>query len=194
MNLAELLTHPYTIVIARWMLAGILLIAGITKLFDREGFIQAVELYRVLPARLTRVFALCLPYLEVISGFGLLVGLWTRAATMLAIALFVSFAIAIAINVARGKDLDCHCFGKLRQEKTSPVSLFRNFVFALLAIHVSIFADGYLAVDGWLLGTNAKGDSPPIAGLLPIGLVTLAGLIVYMLIHQTWIMIHTKGS
>ncbi len=191
MNPIEFLAHPYTVVLARWLLAGILLVAGISKLFDREGFVQAVEAYQILPARLSRMFALILPYLEITVAFFLLIGLATRLVAVLAILLFITFIITLGINLLRGKDLDCHCFGKLYQEKIGLATLSRNFILMLLAALVLTFADGYLAIDSWLLGANTS-NAPPVAGLIPITLTSVAAFFAYLLVQQVWAMTHTQ--
>ncbi len=186
-NQSYLLGHPYAVALARWSLAGVLLVAGISKLFDRTGFVQAVESYQILPKRLSRLFAFSLPYSEITAGFALLVGLGTRAAAMLAIFLVACFTTAIVFNLARSRDLDCHCFGNLHQEKISAASLLRNLIFILLAVEVIIFADGYLAIDGWLFGMKTgKSSVPPVTGLIPLILAVVTLLIAYLLIRQVW--------
>jgi hypothetical protein len=136
-----------------------------------------------------------LPYLEIACGLTLLVGLWTRAAALLAIMLFASFATAIGINLARGKDLDCNCLGKLHQEKISAATLLRNFIFILLAVEALIFANNYLAIDGWLLNMNAsKSNAPPVTGLIPMILAVVTLFIAYLLIQEVGAMIRSKQS
>lgn len=58
MNPIEFLAHPYAVVLARWLLAGIFLVAGISKLLDREGSVEAVKSYQIVPQRFARWFAL----------------------------------------------------------------------------------------------------------------------------------------
>jgi uncharacterized membrane protein YphA (DoxX/SURF4 family) len=176
-NLTELLAHPYTVVLARWLLAAVLLVAGISKLLDREGFVQAVDAYQILPVRLARVVALGLPYLEIVLGVFLLTGLATRMAAILAIWLFATFAIAVAINLVRRRELDCHCFGNLWQGKIGLSTLLRNLILVILSIQILIFADGYLAIDGWI-GGGFQGMS--LAGAISVGflVVVIVGLAV----------------
>ena len=142
MNPIEVLAHPYAVVLARWLLAAIFLIAGISKLFDHKGAIEAIESYQILPQPLARWFAPSLSYSEIAVGFALLLGLWTRIAAVLAMVLLLGFIIAVAVNLMRGRNLDCHCFGKLNQEKIGPTVLFRNSLLILLAAQVFCAMDG----------------------------------------------------
>lgn len=187
MSPIELLAHPYTVALMRWSLAGVLLLSGVGKLFDRAGFVRAVASYRILPAPLARVFAVCLPYGEIALGCALFVGAWTNAMAALVIVLFLCFAIAIAVNLARGNKLDCHCFGALQRETIGPASLLRVLLLALLAMLVMIFADGYLAVDRWLPGARAVGgQGPPTEGLLALVLAVVVTGLIGLLLQQLW--------
>lgn len=194
MHFTAFLAHPYTVVLARWLLAGVLLVSGSGKLLDRQGFVQGVIAYQIMPASLGRAFALGLPYGEIALGLALLIGLWTRPSAILAIALLVTFLTAITVNLARGRKLDCHCFGTLHQEPIGLPSILRNSVLLLLAADVSVFADGYLALDRWLPGAHTGNvQAPPGAGLLLLVLVVAASFAACLLIQQLWIMTRSKA-
>lgn len=190
----DALAHPYTSVLARWFVAGVLLISSVSKLFDRAGLVQAVEAYRILPTRLSRTVALALPYTELLLGVALLLGLWTRIAAGLNILLFLSFAGAIAINLARGSELDCHCFGALYRKSISPASLFHVGVLALLATYIAIFTDDYLTLDRLLFGPqNSGAAAPPASGLVPFVLAVVTIGITGTLLQQMRLMVRRKG-
>ncbi len=186
MNPIEFLAHPYTVVLARWLLAGILLVAGISKLFDREGFVQAVEAYQILPARLSRMFALILPYLEIAVAFFLLIGLATRLAAVLALLLLGSFTITMVINLARGRELDCHCFGNMSRERIGARTVMRNMGLLLLTTVMFHFYDGYLSTEAWLFGW-ALPRAPSLNGLIPILLTSILIGIAIMLVRETFL-------
>jgi len=96
---------------ARLVLGGILLYAGFTKLNDGWRFAEAIANYRILPAQANQLLALTLPWLEVVLGLLLVLGLWLRAAAGLATLLFLGFSIAVIAALARQLDISCGCFG-----------------------------------------------------------------------------------
>jgi peroxiredoxin len=49
------------------------------------------------------------------------------------VTLLVAFAVAIIINISRGKRPDCHCFGQMHSEPIGPSTLARNGVLLALA-------------------------------------------------------------
>jgi uncharacterized membrane protein YphA (DoxX/SURF4 family) len=93
-------------------LALIFLASAVPKLRHPRGFILAVLEYRVLPTRLSWFYARLLPPLELLLGLLLLSGTAVRSTAIVLALLLLSFMIAMSINLARGRNLDCHCFGK----------------------------------------------------------------------------------
>jgi hypothetical protein len=191
----DLITHPYLTVLIRWLLAGILIFAGASKVTD-NGFVEALRTYEVLPPQLSKWLARALPFIEIALGAFLAIGLGTRIAAGLAALLFASFSIAVGINMLRGRELDCHCFGKLYTEKIGPAILLRNCILTLLAVQVIFPAHSYLTIDGWLQTSNtAETNGPPIQGLFPIALIVVGTLFMYLLIKSLLTIVDPpKGS
>jgi uncharacterized membrane protein YphA (DoxX/SURF4 family) len=86
--------------------------SALPKLRHPRGFVLAVIEYRVLPPHLSWIAARAIPPLELLAALLLLTGTAVRAAATLLVALLCGFIVAIGINIARGRSLDCHCFGK----------------------------------------------------------------------------------
>ncbi|MBS0307006.1 MAG: methylamine utilization protein MauE [Proteobacteria bacterium] len=119
-------------------LAIVLLGGAWHKLRDMEGFVAAVEQYRLLPAALTAPAAWLLLAVELAAGV-LLLPLATRAGgAWLALALLALVTTAVAINLRRGRrDIDCGCGGPEGGPHLSWGLVLRNGVLgaaALLAV------------------------------------------------------------
>ncbi len=97
--------------LARLVLGGALLLAGGLKIGNPSGSARAVQAYDVLPFEMARVVGYGLPYVEVILGLLLVLGLFTRASAVLGGLLMVVFVVGIAQAWARGLTIDCGCFG-----------------------------------------------------------------------------------
>ncbi|MBI4770504.1 MAG: DoxX family protein [Chloroflexi bacterium] len=92
--------------LARALVGGVFLIAGIAKLKARPGqFLNAILGYDLLPEPIATVLARGLPWLEVTAGGLLIAGLWTRFAAFLGAGLLLVFSGAVAICV-EGSDPD----------------------------------------------------------------------------------------
>ena len=91
--------------------------------------------------------ALVLPFLEILLGGYLIVGLFTRAAAWIAVLLFAAFDGAIASAVVRGMTVSCGCFGPNDTTVTTWTEVVRDAVFVLLAVIVALRPPGTLALD-----------------------------------------------
>jgi hypothetical protein len=115
--------------------ALILLLGALDKLRDREHFASVVDQYRIVPGAAGLWVARCVPLAEVAAA-GLL--LWPAARAIgsaMALALLVTFAVAIAVNLVRGRrDIDCGCGGLGGTQSLSWWLVLRNAVLALLAL------------------------------------------------------------
>jgi hypothetical protein len=109
--------------------------------------------YRLLPPFLVKPVALLLPPLELLVGVLLLVGsAWSALAAM---ALLALFAVAMAINLGRGRGhIDCGCGQSFLRQTLHPVLLARNAVLMLLLVPFLLAAGG-LSLDLALTGLVA---------------------------------------
>jgi peroxiredoxin/uncharacterized membrane protein YphA (DoxX/SURF4 family) len=117
----------------RLALAAVFLVAAVTKLADRTGTRRAIEGFGV-PFGFAAPGAVLLPIAELAVCGCLLVPGAVRVGAIGALALLGAFSAAIAVNLARGRQPDCHCFGQLHSEPVGGRTLVRNGVFAAGAI------------------------------------------------------------
>ncbi len=91
--------------------------------------------------------AMALPFLEVLLGGYLVVGLFTRISAWVAAALLLAFDGAIASAVVRGLTVSCGCFGPNDTTVTTWGEVARDAVFVVLAVIVALRPPGTLALD-----------------------------------------------
>jgi uncharacterized membrane protein YphA (DoxX/SURF4 family) len=98
--------------LARVVLGGVVLVAGLLKVAHLESSARAVRAYQLLPYDVAGYLGYALPVLEVAVGILLVVGLFTRGSAVIGGFLMVVFIIGISSAWARGLSIDCGCFGK----------------------------------------------------------------------------------
>jgi uncharacterized membrane protein YphA (DoxX/SURF4 family) len=131
--------------------AAVWLVAGIAKITNLTQFHAQVDQYRLLPHALEAPFAYALPFVEILVGAYLLVGLLTRAAAIVACALMVVFVIAQTQAWARGLSLDCGCFGTLTHEQVGIWTILRDLALGLPSLVMALYPARLLSVDrAWL--------------------------------------------
>ena len=98
-------------VLARLVLGGVWLAAGLLKIGDPAESVRAVRAYDLLPESLVLLVGYSLPVLEVVLGLALVLGLMTRWMGVVSAVLLVMFVIGVASAWARGMSIECGCFG-----------------------------------------------------------------------------------
>ena len=102
---------PLLALICRLTLAIIFFYAGIEKIINSGAFAVAIYNYQLLPDCAINLSAIFLPWLEVLIAISLVSGIFKRGAALLSSLLFLTFATALTINLVRGLDISCGCFG-----------------------------------------------------------------------------------
>jgi uncharacterized membrane protein YphA (DoxX/SURF4 family) len=105
------LLHPRLTLLTRIALGLVFIVAALPKLADPPGFAKAIWAYELFPAWSLNPLALTLPWLELLCGMALCLGVWTRAAALWVGALLLAFSLALTLNLARQHPVDCGCFG-----------------------------------------------------------------------------------
>lgn len=116
------LTHPWLTVRVQIALGVIFIAAAWPKIIDPPSFAHMVYNYRVLPAGLINITALTMPWLEILVGLALILGIWVKPARWIVAGMLIVFIIAIAFNLMRDNAIDCGCFdvsaaGKTHEER-----------------------------------------------------------------------------
>ena len=96
---------------ARLVLGGALLVAGGLKVGNPRGAARAVQGYEIFPFEMAAYIGYALPWIEVVVGLLLVLGLFTRINGLIGALLMTAFVIGIAQAWARGLTIDCGCFG-----------------------------------------------------------------------------------
>jgi uncharacterized membrane protein YphA (DoxX/SURF4 family) len=97
--------------LARLGLAAVFLISGVLKAVDPDATYVAVRAYDVLPRAGVALVAGVLPWLEIALGVLLLAGVATRAVAAVGAGLMLVFIAGVTQAWARGRSIDCGCFG-----------------------------------------------------------------------------------
>jgi putative oxidoreductase len=137
----------YVVLVLRIVLGAIFIVAGSSKIGHPSLFAAEIAGFRILPQVVIAPLALVLPYLEVLLGAYLILGLFTRAAAWIAVVLLALFDGAIASAVVRGMTVNCGCFGPNDTTVTTWSEVARDAAFVVLALVVALRAPGMLALD-----------------------------------------------
>jgi peroxiredoxin/uncharacterized membrane protein YphA (DoxX/SURF4 family) len=125
------------LLLVRLVLTAVFLVAGLAKLRDLPGSRQAVRDFG-LPGALASPLGVLLPLVELTVAIALLPTTSAWYGSLGALVLLLAFIAGIALNMAKGRAPDCHCFGQLHSEPVGWPTLARNAVLAVLAAFVLV--------------------------------------------------------
>lgn len=97
--------------LCRLILGGVFLAAGIPKAMNIAETQQATRAYQILPYELAGAWGMVMPFVEIVVGVLLILGLMTRLAAVVGTLLMIAFIIGIISVWVRGIKIDCGCFG-----------------------------------------------------------------------------------
>ena len=95
---------------ARLILGAVFIYASIDKILHPAAFAKAIYNYQILPDTLINLTAVMLPWLELILGLFLIIGLFREGTACMVTVLMLVFLGAMIFNLARGLDIHCGCF------------------------------------------------------------------------------------
>jgi putative oxidoreductase len=101
------------LLVFRIVLGGLFVYAGAVKALAPLDFAQSVRNYQIVGQSLSFLAALVLPWLEILAGAFLILGVWKRGAALVVTGLLVFFIGLTVVTMVRGLDVDCGCFGAL---------------------------------------------------------------------------------
>ncbi|MBV8549720.1 MAG: redoxin domain-containing protein [Acidobacteriaceae bacterium] len=173
---------------ARALLAGIFLLAGISKLLDLERSRRAVAGFGV-PERLAHFAGLWLPIFECLIAAALLPGGASWLGSLASLGLLSLFVAGIAINMARGRKPECNCFGQLHSAPVGWSTLARSILLSGVALFVALGEQGRSSPSfaAWL------GVNPVQTALTLLGIVATLLLMLQVLKQQGRILLRLEA-
>lgn len=132
--LRPLTDNRWVLLMVRIALGGLLITSGVSKLHDMDAFREALLAYGMLPHSLGTLYAAVLPWVELLIGCCLVLGVFLLFASALTIPLVLSFTIANIYAMVHpiGAAADCSCLGSL-VSLSHPASLAIDFAMLVAA-------------------------------------------------------------
>jgi len=122
--LKRFLTHPWLTIRVQIALGAIFVIAALPKIADPPSFAHMIYNYRLVPSSLINISSLAMPWVELLAGLALILGVWKAAARNVVAIMLAVFIVAISINLFRDNAIDCGCFNVADRGKTHEQRIF----------------------------------------------------------------------
>ena len=139
--------RDWVVTMARLLLGALLAVAGALKIGHASDLASSIAGFRLLGPDVVAPLAVILPFVELLLGAYLVLGLFTRIAAYVAGGAFVIYGIAIASAVVRHIPANCGCFGPNDSAVADWPHVAFDLILAALALAIARFAPGALALD-----------------------------------------------
>jgi len=102
-------TKRFLTFLLRLALGSVFVYAGLQKYSYPYQFTETVMAYQLLPHPLVGLTVAIVPWVEMVSGALLLLGIKPRSCLLLIQTVLVIFMIVLAVTMLRGLNIDCGC-------------------------------------------------------------------------------------
>tara|TARA_Y100000758_G_C15861431_1_gene353100 strand:- start:1 stop:450 length:450 start_codon:yes stop_codon:yes gene_type:complete len=118
----------YLIVTTRIILGAVFLWASFGKILEPGDFARSISNYHIVPFGIENIIALILPWLELLIGMGLILGIMVDGSVQISAILLIMFILMIGQAMLRGFNIECGC-GLKEGEMIGLNKILENIVF-----------------------------------------------------------------
>ena len=145
----KLLTNRHLVFLIRLVIGVVFVYAAISKIAHPDEFARIIYNYHILPGGVINLFALFLPWAELLCGVMLITGYWHKSATVILGGLTIVFIAALSVALFRGVNIECGCFSTTSKAKGPVVDLIVRDTIMLVGFALIFAANKtFLALDG----------------------------------------------
>lgn len=147
--------RPWISLLVRVFIGGYFVVAGVPKIIEPLAFATSIMHYELVPSWSINALALVLPWLELLAGIGLIMGVRTKLQAGLCGGMLLVFTLAVAYAVVLGLKIDCGCFGESGGEDVSWFKVAKNSAMILGCAYLWWSPRSVFSLDHGLWGRSA---------------------------------------
>jgi uncharacterized membrane protein YphA (DoxX/SURF4 family) len=155
--LKRCIAHPWLGLLLRVYVGGVFVYASMYKINYPAEFAETIASYQLLPYWAVNIAALIMPWLELVSGVLLILGVRTRSAAAVVGGMLMLFSLAILVTLLRGIPIGCGCFTSA-EEPLGWGTLWRDLIWLAMTLQV------YLFPSAWQLEGRVFQSLPEVEG------------------------------
>ncbi len=130
--------NPYTAVVFRLVLGVSFIMASMSKIPYPAEFSENVAGFQMVPFLGVNFWSLVMPWMELIAGLFLILGIRTRAASSIIGGLLLLFIVGLTINLVKDAPINCGCFESVGE----PIGwelVIRDVVMLVMAMQIILY-------------------------------------------------------
>lgn len=134
----KILTHPWPALLFRLYIAWIFVDAGMYKINYSAEFAESIASYRMVPYWGVNLMAVTLPWIELICGICMALGIRVKTMSLITAFLMLVFIIGVTVNLLRDSPISCGCFSTVG-DTISVMTLLRDLIWLAMCLHIYYF-------------------------------------------------------
>jgi len=134
----KFLSNNYLHLTVRLIIGAIFIYSAFPHVFNTMGLASSIYNYRLFPASIIGLSAAFIPWVSLLAGLALILGVKIRAASFIVSGLLVIFISLAIISIARGIDIDCGCFSGIERRTDWP-TVFEDIAMLVGALYLFFF-------------------------------------------------------
>ena len=124
-------------IIARIVVGVTFIYASFYKIIEPGDFARSIWYYHMLPGNLINLMALILPWVELVCGLCIIIGVFYRGTVILLNLMMIMFIVALSSAIVRGINIDCGCFKAAQASSESALrALWIDLVLIILTVQL----------------------------------------------------------
>jgi uncharacterized membrane protein YphA (DoxX/SURF4 family) len=161
-RISLLMQNSYLHLALRLFLGATFIVSAVAKLPMQDRFIDVVKDYHMLPGFLASFYGSVLPWLELLLGVYILLGMMIKQTSFTLILIGATFMVANIGAIAKGMEHCGTCFGEAFP-LSAPVALALDFIVIIAAVVLLVHGHRArkLSVDGYFERRAVKVESQP---------------------------------
>ncbi|MDR3610600.1 MAG: MauE/DoxX family redox-associated membrane protein [Ignavibacteriaceae bacterium] len=145
--MSGIISNKYFLFLLRLLLAFVFIFAAIEKISSPGNFSASISNYKLLPSEVINLLAIIIPWIELIAGLLLLLGISVKENSAIITTLLIVFTIAIIISLFRGLNIDCGCFGTAYGSRIGILKISENIILILSGLILTKWGSPLLALS-----------------------------------------------
>jgi len=134
----KILTSRYLALILRLYIGGLFIYASMYKINYTAEFAETIVSYQMAPYWAVNIIAVFFPWVELISGILLVLGIRVKSASLIILFLMLVFTAGIGLNLLRNAPISCGCFHTLGDTISWKV-MVRDILWCIMVIHIYLY-------------------------------------------------------
>ena len=133
----KFLNNNYLQLVVRLVIGAVFIYSAVPHILNVMGLASSIYNYKLFPSSIIGLSAVLVPWISLLAGLALILGVKVRAASIIISVLLTIFISLAVISVIRGLDIDCGCFTGF-ERKANWLTIFEDVVMLAAAIFIFI--------------------------------------------------------